>query len=218
MMSIKNKICSLEIAKKLKEIGFNEPTAHCYIHDNGEEYVLMFFGFLFLDSGYLGKVFEEEKNLMKFDINNISNESDVYFNYNQDLRKLIARRYNGKEWMNDERTYNMAIDSHTFYNWTPKEREDKKIELPNYNDGDFDWDVYSDLISAPSYDDIIDLFREKYNITVHIMKGENPTNYYPEIDNISYKYDPNMWFNSYYECREKVILKALELLKNKNNG
>lgn len=156
-----------EIALQLKEEGFDEPTAHCYMHTDGKEYVLELFSFFLGGEGTLSEIYEDEKNERGFKIFDINNEEYVYFNYNQDLRKLLARLYNGHEYMNDEKSYNMNIDSYTYEKWSSEEENSKKSSLPNYNNGDFDFTVYKDVISAPLYQQVIDWFKEKHKIKIH---------------------------------------------------
>ena len=169
----KNNIIPYEIAKELKEIGFHVPVPHCFIHVNNETYELELFSYFLGSEGVLSEVYENEKNIREFDINFIRNESEVYFDYNQDIRKLLARIYNGEEYMNDEKSYNMNVNSYTYEKWTPEQEEENKILLPNYNDGDFDFTVYQDIVSAPLYQQVFEFFREKYHLSGCIDSGRD---------------------------------------------
>ena len=164
-----------EESKALKKLGFDEPTPHCYVHDIEEKYELNLFYYLLGGDGELYNVFQNEKKIKSFRLDNIQNESDVYFNYNQDIRKLLVKVYNGEEFVEDEKSYNMNIDSYTYQKWTPEEEEENKLKLPNYNNGDFDFTVYSDIISAPLYSQAFKWFREKHNIhgEVHLLPSSN---------------------------------------------
>jgi hypothetical protein len=157
-----------EESKALKELGFDEPTPHCYVHDIEEKYELNLFYYLLGGDGELYNVFQNEKKIKSFRLDNVQNESDVYFNYNQDIRKLLVKVYNGEEFVEDEKSYNMNIDSYTYQKWTPEEEEENKLKLPNYNNGDFDFTVYSDIISAPLYSQVFKWFKKKYDIDVNI--------------------------------------------------
>lgn len=159
--NIRNLFLPYNLALLAKEKGFDEPTPHCYIHIGGEKYTLELFSFFLGGEGVLSEIYEDEKKERRFKIFDLNNEEYVYFNYNQDLRKLIARLYNGHEYMNDEKSYNMNIDSYTYEKWSVEEKAGKKLLLPNYNNGDFDFTVYSDVISAPLYQQIIDWILKK---------------------------------------------------------
>ena len=63
-----------ELALQLKEKGFDEPTAHCYMHTEGEEYVLELFSFFLGGEGTLSEIYEDEKNERGFKIFDINNE------------------------------------------------------------------------------------------------------------------------------------------------
>lgn len=213
MKEIEELIVSYEQAIKLKELGFNEPTPHCYMHDRGEVYDLQLFHFFLGGSGYLAEVYEDEKKLRQFDDSFVQNESETYFDYNQDIRKLIARRYNGEEYMNDPKSFNMSMDSYTYEKLSYEELENLKMTLPNYNDGDFDFDVYRDVISAPSFSQAFKFFREKYNLHYAIHFQSNL--YFIEICN-SEKYFTKLGEN-YYSYKE-AELECLKHLIEITNG
>ena len=232
-MKLQDEFVSYEIAKELKELGFDEPTPHCYVHDIEEKYELNLFYYLLGGDGELYNVFQNEKNIKSFCLDNIQNESDVYFNYNQDIRKLLAKVYNGEDFMNDEKSYNMNIDSYTYQKWTLEEEKENKRKLPNYNDGDFDFTVYQDVISAPTYSQVFRWFREKYKL--HGDTGWQTTN-----DDINHKVTfwymitkEDDWtfetcekkgtekfgFKTYEESQEACLKQIIEFIKkNKNNG
>lgn len=46
------------------------------------------------------------------------------------------------------------------------------------------------LIPAPIYQQVVDWFREKHNIMIHVEKSINPENYYPVVNNDSHKFNP----------------------------
>lgn len=119
---------------------------------------------------------------------------------------------------------------------------DSTIEFFYFNDGlddgstEEDYSKNSDLIkpyiAAPLWQDVIDWFREKYNIHVAILPFReyesnilNIVYYYSIVDgnetegdilcneNDLCAYGDN--YDTYEECREQVILKAIELCQNK---
>jgi len=209
-------LISFETAKLIKEKGFNLPTPHCYVHvSESNSYELELFSFLLGGEGFLSEVYEEEKHLRNLDFKRgtINNESETYFNYNQDIRKLLARIYNGEEYMNDPKSYNMNVDSYTYDNWTHEECENQKITLPNYNDGDFDFCVYQDVVSAPTQSLLQKWLREKHNIhiviwahygwRIKIEKGLRQPNLLFESDN----------FETYEKALEIGLQEALLLIK-----
>jgi hypothetical protein len=174
-MEIKPTYISFEHAKQFKKKGFNIPVPHCYVHENGENYYFEFFSFYRgTFCRMLNEVYENEKKERNFDDFKtiISNESEIYFNYNQDIRKLITRIYNGKEWMNDEKSFNMNINSYDWEKLTSEDEEKLKNELPNYNDGDFNFTVYHDIISAPEQWQVVEWLRINHGIWVYVEQNE----------------------------------------------
>jgi hypothetical protein len=179
----------IEQAKLLKSKGFDVPTPHCFVHDTDEEYYFEYFSF-FVGTfcGTLSDVYADEKEIRKFDLtkNPISNESEIYFNYNQDIRKLIARLYNGKEYMNDEKSFNMYINSYDWQKLTAEEEDNLKIELPNYNDGDFDFTVYQDVVSAPEQWQVIKWLLDNHKIDIIVKYPESNSNKIEGINSVYY--------------------------------
>ena len=61
-------------------------------------------------------------------------------------------------------------------------------------------------------------FREKYGLFTQVERGQNPTNYYPIIDNVSHRYNADLWFDTYEEaeiaCLEELIKMVEEKLTN----
>ncbi len=219
-------IIKFEIAKLAKEKGFDAPVPHCYCHNTWEDkpikYDLVLFNFLLGGEGLLSKVFEKEKTIRNFEISDIINESDVYFNYNQDIRRLITRIYNGEEFMDDEKCNNMSINSFTHANWSEEEAEKNKTVFPNYNDGDFDWDVYNDLVSAPTQAMLQRWLREEKNIGIFVAPQSQSIcdpeplytyilcryvedEYYCDITN----YDNILHYTTYEEALEGALQSAL---------
>ena len=78
------------------------------------------------------------------------------------------------------------------------------------------------LISAPLWQQVIDWFREKYNISLEIftLSYHNSIQYCFNIKKledttISVLHKDNVYYSSYYETRKQAILKAIELCQNK---
>lgn len=68
-------------------------------------------------------------------------------------------------------------------------------------------DVYHCTI--PTYRQAFKWIRKNFSLMSHVLKGRYPTNYYPVIDdNVSHKYNPSLWFDSY----EKAEISSLEIL------
>jgi hypothetical protein len=67
---------------------------------------------------------------------------------------------------------------------------------------------------APTWQSAFRWFREKYDLFTHIEKGENPKNFYPIIDNISHKYNPKLWFDTYEEAELECLKKLIEIVEN----
>lgn len=67
-------------------------------------------------------------------------------------------------------------------------------------------------ISIPLYDQAFNWFRKNYNLLSHIEKGNNPENYYPVIDNASYRYKPESWFTSYEEAQLDCLKKLIKIV------
>jgi hypothetical protein len=225
-MNIKDEFVSYEIAKELKDLGFDEPTPHCYVHEIGEKYELNLFYYLLGGDGELYNVFENEKKIKLFSLDDIQNESDVYFNYNQDIRKLLVKVYNGEEFVEDEKSYNMNIDSYTYQKWTPEEEKENKLKLPNYNNGDFDFTVYSDIISAPLYTQAFKWFRDKHDLDgyTHSFKKEY---HFTIIDRKNFinltindvtlyggiAQGEGIIFDTHEKAQEACLLKLIEIVK-----
>ena len=76
---------------------------------------------------------------------------------------------------------------------------------------------YPKNVLAPLYQQVIDFFREKYNIQIEILwRGDmNTFNY--KIGTFQYGTyffsDKDWKFEEYYEAREQAILKVIELIK-----
>jgi hypothetical protein len=68
-------------------------------------------------------------------------------------------------------------------------------------------------ISAPTFSQTFRWFREKYDLFTHIEKGENPKNFYPIIDNVSHKYNPKLWFDSYEDVELTCLTKLIEIVE-----
>ena len=216
-MKIKNEFIPYEQALALKELGFDEPTPHCYIHTDGENYELELFSYLLCDEGTLSEVYEDDKKIKSFNNHYIRNEVETHFNYNQDIRKLVTKLYNGTEYMNDEKSYNMNVNSRTYETWTVEEEEENKKTLLNYNDGDFEFTTYRDVISAPTFSQTFRWFREKYNLHYIICKNMHMDGYgYREVIQITYmKEDKNNIFKTYEEAELECLKKLIEIVKNK---
>lgn len=182
---------SLKTAKLLKKIGFDEPVAHCYAHtywDGLKKYRFDAFEYLYPSDDSNIVMFNAYKEWHQFDINEINTNSSE-FNYNQDFRKLFARINSGIKYQNDSKCYNMFMDSYTFYNSTVEEREKLRTTLPNYNDGDFEFGVFTDMISAPSLFEVQRWFREKYKIDIIIYRSFSTNNSYHYTVIIDNDYD-----------------------------
>lgn len=213
-----NSIVDKETALRLRSLGFNEPVPHCYVHDKGDEYNLELFSFLLGGEGELTNVYEDEKEVRGLNIEKygVNNESEIYFDYNQDIRKLLARIYNGEEYMDDPKSYNMNIDSFTYGNWTYEETEKKKLELPNYNDGDFSFSVYQDVVSAPDYLQVQKWLREVHVIHIQINYLTKDRPFYYNIDKmIDDSYSTTIEseeYNTFEEAIEHAIKHSLTLI------
>jgi hypothetical protein len=85
---------------------------------------------------------------------------------------------------------------------------DFQTETPNI------WTIDSDVILSPTFSQTFRFFREKYDLFTHIEKGENPKNFYPIIDNVSHKYNPKLWFDSYEEAELECLKKLIEIVEN----
>jgi hypothetical protein len=69
--------------------------------------------------------------------------------------------------------------------------------------------------SAPTYSQAFRWFREKYGLLVNIEKGTNPENYFPVIGNVSHRYNPNLWFDTYEEAELACLGKLVENAESK---
>jgi len=86
---------------------------------------------------------------------------------------------------------------------------DFQTETPNI------WTIDSDVILSPTFSQTFRFFREKYDLFTHIEKGENPKNFYPIIDNVSHKYNPKLWFDSYEDVELTCLTKLIEIVESK---
>lgn len=218
-------LVTLDIAKKLKDLNFNVPTAHCFTHNSDDKYELELFSY-FLETNDLYMVYQDEKQLRNVDTTKemIKNESEIYFDYNQDMRKLFVRVYSGEEFMNDEKAYNMYVDSLTFSKWSEDDFEKFKIELPNYNDGDFEWYVYNDVISTPTWQQVEEWIKNTHNIYINIEHQKDGSCTYKLLqykgvgDGTIVIYDSielgwAKFINVYdYEARNHAISKAIDII------
>lgn len=219
---MKDLIVNYKLSRKLKNIGYDVPTAHSYIHLEGEEYRLHLFTYLLGTDGYLGKILQKEKKTVAFDILFIEDEHEVYFNYNQDFNKLLVKLINGEECMNDEKCLNMSTDSYTYSTWDYETKEAKK-QLPNYNNGDFEFDVYQDIISAPRKDEVLKWFRDGYNLYGFVQE------YYDNYSSQFLGYDwwitknnktllqPSICLDSYQEAENELIEELIKIVENETN-
>ena len=218
---MKDLIVNYELSRKLKNIGYDVPTAHSYIHLEGEEYRLHLFTYLLGTDGYLGDILQKEKKTVAFDILFIEDEQEVYFNYNQDFNKLLVKLIKGKDYINDEKCLNMSTDSYTYSKWDYETREAKK-QLPNYNDGDFEFDVYQDIISAPRKDEVLKWFRDKHNLygfvqNYHFFKQScDVYNYVINKMNKTIALS-SVNFQTYQEAEDELIKKLIKIVENETN-
>ena len=70
--------------------------------------------------------------------------------------------------------------------------------------------------SAPTFSQAFRWFREKYDLFTHIERGENPKNFYPIIDNVSHKYNPKLWFDTYEEAELACLKQLIEIVESKS--
>lgn len=218
---MKDLIVNYELSRKLKNIGYDVPTTHSYIHLEGEEYRLHLFTYLLGVDGYLGKILQNEKQSLEFDILFIEDENEVYFNYNQDFNKLLVKLINGKEYMNDEKCLNMSTDSYTYSKWDYETKEAKK-QLPNYNNGDFEFDVYQDIISAPRKDEVLKWFRDKHDLYSCVNKEYNRQDeflgfYYKVIKNNKTLFYSHKVYKTYQEAENELIKELIKIVENETN-
>jgi hypothetical protein len=68
---------------------------------------------------------------------------------------------------------------------------------------------------AFTYSQAFRWFREKYGLLVNIEKGTNPENYFPVIGNVSHRYNPNLWFDTYEEAELACLGKLVENAESK---
>ena len=68
---------------------------------------------------------------------------------------------------------------------------------------------------APTFSQAFRWFREKYGLFTQVERGQNPTNYYPIIDNVSHRYNADLWFDTYEEAELACLNKLIEICKNK---
>jgi len=71
-------------------------------------------------------------------------------------------------------------------------------------------------IPIPLYSQAFRWVREKYDLFTHIEKGENPKNFYPIIDNVSHKYNPKLWFDTYEEAELACLEELIEIVESKS--
>ena len=71
-------------------------------------------------------------------------------------------------------------------------------------------------VKAPLFQQAFRWFREKYDLFTHIEKGENPKNFYPIIDNVSHKYNPKLWFDTYEEAELACLEELIEIVETKS--
>ncbi len=204
-----NNIVDLKIAKKLKLFAFNIPVAHAFVFTNPKYELQLFPFYIGTRCSVLNDVFQNVKDINQFEPNFIENESQVYFDYNQDIRKLVARIECGKEYMNDPKSYNMNIDSYTYKYWSEEQVEEMKIKLPNYNDGDFVWTVYDDIISAPYITDVVEWLIKKYNIFIHTEYSETDESFGYNIHILNTEIKPYKFFVSGFKNSNKAYLEAI---------
>lgn len=226
---MKEQLINFETAKLAKEVGFNLPTPHCFIHNTGEEYYIELFSFYRSNIlGNLSEIYENEKKVRNFsETEFLGNEEVIYFDYNQDLRKLLSRRFHGEIGMTDEMAYNMCMDSYTYEKLSAEEEENLKLTLPNHNDGDFMFDVYQDTISLPTQSLLQKWLRETHNIHItiesyHCLGNDKPFGLGIDAmfdgvwDYVAYPGDTN--FDTYEDALEIGLIEGLKLIKNETRN
>lgn len=79
-------------------------------------------------------------------------------------------------------------------------------------------DKYDVKVNAPLYQQVIDWFREKYNLNIIInansMNSFTSMIYELEKDSCLISIIPYKQYSTYYEAREQVILKIIEIIKD----
>lgn len=79
-------------------------------------------------------------------------------------------------------------------------------------------DKYDVKVNAPLYQQVIDWFREKYNLNIIInansMNSFTSMIYELDEDSCLISIIPYKQYSTYYEAREQVILKIIEIIKD----
>lgn len=193
IMNILDKICTLELSKRLKDIGYNIPVEHCFIHDTNEKYDFIFYPYVFYNFGEIGKIFSHlhEKNQFNNNVN---------FNFNQDFKKLMFEFYDGIKFTDGEPKD--FIDSYSF---------EKNINIYE------NFIIYPDIVSAPYLNDVLDWFRETWNFDFTIKKSTKDSFKY-EIERRfcenTYFYT-DFYFETYEIAQINLIKKILKLIEDK---
>ena len=92
-------------------------------------------------------------------------------------------------------------------------------ELETYKSSELDSDTWKDYLLAPLWQQVIDWFREKYEIDIYPEPTYSLTEYNFKIITIQGKSKRQEYFKemnktySFQEAREQAILKAIELIK-----
>lgn len=93
--------------------------------------------------------------------------------------------------------------------------EDGKPKLYTASIGGFDFNTsFLTCVSRPTYSQVFRWFRKKYDLTSDVGEGLNPRNYYPIVNNVSYKYDPNMWFETYEDAESACLDQLIKIAEN----
>ena len=104
------------------------------------------------------------------------------------------------------------LESLRFFEWLSETHNLKDTDMkPEYLDELPLNDIHRTVSNSMAFR----WFREKYGLFTHIEKGENPKNFYPIIDNVSYKYNPKLWFDFYEEAELECLKKLIEVVKSK---
>lgn len=95
--------------------------------------------------------------------------------------------------------------------------EDGVPKLYSASIGGFDFNTsFLNCVSRPTYSQSFRFLRKKYDLHSYVEEGTNPRNYFPVIGNVSHKYNPELWFETYEDAENACLEQLIEIAATKN--
>lgn len=125
-------------------------------------------------------------------------DDDAYIRNSDSDKVTVPMRQDIIDWFRETHRFHIQINP---------------ISYSSYKKTAYFYNINSDDASSPIY-----AFEDKYEEVLTASKQDVPGHYLNEELYDKNIFDMDFAYKTYEECREKAILKAMEILKQNNNG